>query len=223
MSADTLETMLLVMFAAVGFVIMVFVPSIIEIKKPKDKGPRRVLRSLNQNREVRKPPLIATPSPDSHRVARDLQQILSEAEVSSRRVGKNIVRILEGVEFAPNSEIIETIVVQGSMKAGAQCVFHGDIKTKGNAVIGDGVVIEGNLITLGDVYIGANVVVGGSVHSEGHVTLGEKTHIGVAVVAAGDVEIQEDTEVNKQILTGTAVRVLRHPRVDLPSTLDKID
>ena len=226
MTIDTLETMLMVMFVAVGFIIMVFLPSIIEIKKPKDKGPRRVLRSLHQKPEVRRPRQIGVPRPDSLRAgqnSKDLQQILSEAGVSCRRIGKNIVRILEGVEFVPNSEIMETIVVEGSMKAGTKCVFHGSVKAKGNAVIGDGVVIEGNLIALGNVRVGDDVVVGGSVHSEGRVTLGENVHVGVAVVAVEDVEIREDSEVNKQILTGTTVKILRHPRLELPATLDNID
>ena len=226
MTIGTFETMLLVMFVAVGFIVVVFLPSMIETKRPKDKGPRKVLRSLHRKTEVRRPSQIVVPRPDSRSAGqnlKDLQQVLCEAGVSCRRIGVNIVRILEGVEFAPNSEIMETIVVEGSMKAETRCVFHGSVKAKGNAVIGDGVVIEGNLIALGDVDLGDNVVVGGSVHSEGRAKLGRKTHIGVAVVAAGDVEIHEDSEISKQILAGTTVKVLRHPKVELPPNLDEIE
>jgi len=42
------------------------------------------------------------------------------------------------------------------------------------------------------------------------------------VVAEGDVERYENSEVKKNILTHGVIKVLKYPKLDLPSTLEDI-
>jgi len=222
---DSNALFVMIIISAFGFIVMVFLPSIIELKKPRDKGPRRIRKSSLQESVARTPKLVPVQragSCTSKLESGDLQEILMASGVKSRRVNKNTVRILEGVEFEPGVEITDNIVVNGALKAGARCVFHGSVKAAEKAVIGDCVVIRGNLISLGDIHLGDDVVVAGSVHSEGSAKLGEKVFVGLTLVAGGDVEVYESSEVSGSILTRGTIKVLRCPRVDLPQALDEI-
>lgn len=226
MLLDTFTVMLLVLILAFGFIVVVFLPSIIETKRPKDRGPRRIRRSSLRESVMQSPEVVSIPKgdqSDSNENSRNLQAMLKEAGVKYRMIGRNTVRILEGITFRAGSEVWDNLVIEGAFNAGARCVFHASIKSKGNAIIGDCVVIKGNMVSTGDVCIGDEVVVGGSVHSEGSVRLGEKVFVGLAVVAMGDVEAYRNSEVKRNILARGVIRMLEAPNVDLPSSLDKID
>mgnify|MGYP001599583866 CR=1 FL=1 len=123
--------------------------------------------------------------------------------------------------FPPNFEISDNIVVDGTLPVGEHCVFYGSAKAKGNVINnGNCVVLMGNVISKGNIDIKDETVVGGLVHSEGSVRLGEKVFIGLSVVADGDVELYENSEVKKNILTHGVIKVLKYPRLDLPSLED---
>lgn len=215
----------MVLVVALFFMVMIFFPSLVELKKPKDRGPRKIRKSSLQKSIVHSPRLVSVPRSDlsgvRHRVE-DLQKILADAGIRSRRIDERTVRILEGVEFEPALEILDDIVIEGAFKAGAKCVFHGSIKAKGNVVVGESVVIDGSLVSLGDTCIEDEVVIGGLVHSEGRARLGEKVFVGLDLVAGGDVEIYDKSEVSRNILTRGTIRVLEHPKVELPKAIDDI-
>jgi len=225
MFLDPLFLMLLLLITALGFIIFLFLPSLIEIVKPRDKGPRRMLRTPLQRIMRKGAKSVFVPKSDSvanSSTSKNFQSFLKETGVKTRRIGNDTLRILSDVEFPPNLEISDNIVIDGALTMGDRCVFHGSVKARGNVTIGNYVVIKGNLVSNGNVDIQDEAVIGGSVHSEGSVRLGEKVFIGLAVVADGDVELHENSEVKENILTHGIIKVLRHPKLDFPSTLEDI-
>lgn len=222
---DPISLMLLLLTAVSGFIAFLFLPSLIEILKPKDKGPRRMLRTPLK-KIMRHGPYLTSPlksdSNDKANALRDFEEFLKKSGVKTSRISKDTLRIFKELAVPPDFEIWKNIVVEGALTAGDRCVFHGSIKAKGNVSVGNSVVVMGNLIATGNVDINDEVVVGGLVHSEGSVKLGEKVFIGLSVVANGDVELFENTEVKKNILTHGVIKVLKYPKLDLPSDLEDI-
>jgi len=217
--------MILLLVACSGFVVLVFSPLIIELKKPKDKGPRKIPRMPLEKRLRRSGKMSASinsdeTEPTDH--SRNLENVLKEAGAKYNPIGKDIVRIFGDFVFPPRSEVPDNVVIEGALKIGDQCVFHRSVKAKGNVFVENRVVIKGSLVSTGDVTLLDEVVIGGSVHSEGSVTLGENVFVSLSVVAVGNVELYENSEVKNNILTRGAIKVLRPPRVDLPSSIDEI-
>ena len=225
MVLDAFLLIFLLLIAALGFVAFLFLPSIIEIMKPHDRGPRKILRTPLQKtmRSSFRSTLPSKSDPDDNAGAsKGLQDFLKETGVKFRRSGNNTVRIFNDVVFPPNFEILDNIVVDGTLTVGERCVFFGSAKAKGNVILGNCVVLMGNVISKGNIDIEDETVVGGLVHSEGSVRLGEKVFVGLSVVADGDVELYENSEVKKNILTHGVIKVLKYPRWDLPSALEDI-
>jgi len=224
MILDPSLLMTVLLIAVFGFIGLIFSPLIIELRKPKDKGPRKILRMPLEKR-LRTSKTPTNTSPDETEATGDsknLQEALNEAGVKSIRIGKDTVRIFGDFVFPPRSEVQDNVVIEGAVKIGDHCVFHQSVKAKGNAFVGNRVVIKGNLVSNGDVALLDEVVIGGSVHSDGSVTIGEKVFVSSSVVAIGDVKLYENSEVKNNILTRGAIRVLRPPKVDLPSSIDEI-
>ena len=224
MTLDPLLLTIILLTAAFGFVGLVFSPLIIELEKPKDKGPRKIPRlPLERRLRTRKTPTNISPDEtESTGHFTNLQEVLNKAGAKSTLIGKDTVRILGDFAFPPRSEVQENVVIEGTVKIGDSCVFHQSVKAKGNVSVGNRVVIKGNLVSNGDVTLLDEVVIGGSLHSDGSVTIGEKVFVSLSVVAIGDVELYENSEVKNNILTRGSIKVLRSPRVDLPSSIDEI-
>jgi len=215
----------LMLTLTLGFIAFLFLPSAIEISRPRFKEPRRILRMPLQ-KIMRYGSKSVFPSRrdsvDNANASEDLQGFLKKAGVKSRRIDDNTVRIFEDVVFPPSFEVSENIIVEGALTAGDKCVFHRSVKAKRNVLIGCGVVMKENLISEGDVDVRDDSVIAGLVHAEGSVRLGEKVFIGLSVVANRDVELYENSEVKKNILTFGVIKVLKNPRLDFPTTLEDI-
>jgi len=218
--------LLILLVAALIFVVLAFSPLIIELKNPRDRGPRRIFRMSFERRirgSVKKPITIRFESNGNSDSGNSLEDILNRAGAKTAKIGKDTTRIFGDVVFSPRFEVSDNIVVEGALTVEDSCVFHRSIKAKGNLHIGSNVVVKGNVVSEGDVTILDDVVIGGSVHSEGSVRIGENVFIALSVVALGDVELHENSEVKKNILTRGVIKMQRHPRVDLPPGLDEID
>ncbi len=226
MLLDPFLLLLLLLVAALVFIVLVFSPLAIELKKPRDKGPRRIFRTPLERRirgSHRKPITIGLDWTGNSGTEKNLEDLLNKAGARTAKIGKDAIRIFGDVVFSPRFEVSDNIVVEGALTVGDSCVFHRSIKAKGNLHIGSSVVIKGNVVSDGNVTILDEAVIGGSVHSEGSVRIGENVFVALSVVALGDVELHENSEVKKNILTRGVIKMLRHPRVDLPPGLDEID
>jgi len=191
---DALVLLLVLLFLLVGFVFVLFVPSLWEIRKPRDKGPRRV---------------------------RDAT--LKRLGVKVRRLNGDFVRLLGDVCLPDCYEFDENVVVEGCLTVGDRCHFGRSLKVLGDVTVGCGVVVDENLMVEGDLNILDEVVVGGSVDARGDVRLGEKVFVGGSVVSGGDVELFENCEVVGGVFPGRGVvRVLRVPKLEFPSAVEDV-
>jgi NDP-sugar pyrophosphorylase family protein len=225
MILDPLLLIILLLIAALGFAASVFSPFLIELKRPRDKGPRRILKTPLERRirSIGKMPAIAVSGEVEYSgCGDDLQEVLDRADLKAVRIGKDTLRILGDISFPPHLKVSDNIVVEGSLKVGDDCVFHRSLKARGSVLIGNRVVIKGNLLSEENVTVLDDVVIGGSVHSEGSVTMGEKVYVSLSVVAIGDVTLFENSEIKNNILTRGAIKVLKYPKLDLPSSIDEI-
>lgn len=189
---DALVLLLILLFVLAGFVFVLFVPSLWEIRSPRDKGPRRV---------------------------RDAT--LERLGVKVRRLSGDFVRLLGDLQLPDDFEMEENVVVEGCLTVGDRCHFRRSLKVLGDVTIGCGVVIDENLVVEGNANIQDEAVIGGSVDARGDVRLGDRVFVGGSVVSGGDVELFENCEVVGGVLAGRgAVRVfLKVPRLEFPSEI----
>lgn len=170
---------MLLVLALCGFALLFFLPVFLELKRPRDKGPRRVAESTMEfNRK----------------------KVL--------KLGVDTIRIKGDVEFPPDIEAKENIVVEGSLVIGDRCHFNGSVKALGDAEIGSKVVIEGSLISGGVVKLGKNTRIKGSVDARGSVHLDEDSFVGLSLTSGGDVEMYKGARVFKNIFSQGHVHVL---------------
>jgi len=189
---DALFLLLVLLFVLVGFVFVLFVPSLWEIKKPRDKGPRRV---------------------------KDVT--LEKLGVKVRRLSGDFVRLLSDLSLPDGFEFEENVVAEGCLYVGDRCHFGKSLKVLGDVAVGFGVVIDENLVVEGNVNVLDEVVIGGSVDARGDVRLGEKVFVGGSVVSGGYVELFENCEVVAGVFPSRgAVRVLKVPKIEFPSAIE---
>jgi len=169
---------ILLVFALCGFALLFFLPAVVELKRPRDKGPRRVAESTMEfNRK----------------------KVLD--------LGVDTIRIMGDVEFPSDVEAKENIVVEGSLVIGDRCHFYGSVKTSGDAEIRSKVVIERNLIAGGDVKLGKDTKIKGAVDARGSVHLGRNALVGLSLTSGGDVEMHKGAKVFKNIFSQGSIRV----------------
>jgi len=179
-----LPLLLLVLF---GVIAVLFLPSLLEIKKPRDKGPRKLEET-------------------------DLQQIVESSQVPDDaevcRLNEPLIRLTGDKEIPAGSEIKENVVVEGSLTIGDRCKFLRSAKASGNMMVGTDVFIGENLVAGGMVNLERGTVVNGSIDARGSVKLGENVSVGCSVVAGGDVELQENSKVRRSIFANGCIRVV---------------
>jgi len=191
---DTLVLLLVLLSVFVGFIFVLFVPSLWEIRKPKDKGPRRVEDTT-----------------------------LERLGVRVRRLSGDFVRLLGDLSLPNGFEFEENVVVEGCLTIGNRCHFGKSVKVLGDVAVGCEVVIGENLVVEGNISVLDDVVIGGSVDAGGDVRLGEKVFVGGSVVSGGGIELFENCEVAGGVFPGRgAVRVLRVPRFEFPSAIEDV-
>lgn len=169
---------ILLVLALCGFTLLFFLPAVLELKRPRDKGPRRVAESTMEfNRK----------------------KVL--------KLGVDTIRIMGHVEFPSDVEAKENIVVEGSLVIEDRCHFYGSVKASGDVEIRSKVVIEGSLIAGGGVKLGKDSKIKGSVDARGSVHLGENSFVGLSLTSGGDVEMHRGARVFKNIFSQGHVRV----------------
>jgi len=169
---------ILLVLALCAFALFFFLPAVLELKRPRDKGPRKVAENtMGFNRK----------------------KVL--------KLGVDTIRIMGDVEFPSDVEAKENIVVEGSLVIGDQCHFYGNVKASGDVEIRSKVVIEGSLIAGGAVKLGKDSKIKGSVDAKGPVHLEENSFIGLSLTSGGDVEMHTGAKVFNNILSQGHIRV----------------
>lgn len=223
MHVDPLNLWFVLAATASGFAVFTLLPSMLEVLRPKDWGPRRILRRPLHER-IKRSSVSKSESSQTCDVgvSEDLETSLKDSGVKWLRIGRDTVRVLGNIAFKAGLEIFENIIANGTLDVGDTCVFHGSIKSYGNLSVGSSAIVEGNVLSERDINIRNDAVIVGSVHAKGSTRIGEKVYIGLAVVAEGNVELFENSEV-KNVLTRGLTKVQPSPQIDLPSSMYRID
>lgn len=203
---------LLWILALSGFVVLIFLPALLELRNPKDNGPRKipetgVERVIEGEREGTSH--LEMQSVVEEYVPQDLRRTL--IDLDGRRISKpsmDVIRISGDVELPSDIEMREKLVVDGSLTVGDRCNFHRSIEVLNDVKIGSGVVIEENLIVGGIADIGSDTVIKGSVDAKGAVCLGQNVCVWLSLSSGGDVELCENVRVAGNILSSGCIHVL---------------
>jgi predicted acyltransferase (DUF342 family) len=193
----------LLIFAFCVFIAVFFLPALLELKKPKDAGPRKI-PEIATERIPRRTPESAEASKLSQVVKEYVPESLIHAlnnlegkEILKTRV--DTIRLVGEIKLPSDIEMRENLVVDGSLKIGNGCHFRRSVKVSKDVQIGNDVVIQENLIAGGSVKLGNGSVVNGLVDSGGSVLLGRNVAIGLSLTSGGDVELYENVRVGKGI------------------------
>ncbi|MFQ6087007.1 MAG: hypothetical protein ACE5OV_03195 [Candidatus Bathyarchaeia archaeon] len=208
--------LLLLILTLLGLILLLLAPTIFEIRKPENKGPRKITEST-----TRKPDEHGSQQAQSSRqsltlsrqnLPKNLRDVLIELEGKEvSAIGVDAVRIIGDVKLPSNIEVQKSIVVEGFFTIGERCLFGGSVKASKDITVGNEVIVKGDLVTDGNAYIGADVMIEGSVHAQGSVKLGKDTFVGGSVVAGGDVELHQNARVAKNILSNGEILVRTSP------------
>lgn len=203
---------MLLILALLGLILLLLAPTIVEIKKPKDKGPRRIAEGTTRNPSEHSSQQAKSLSQSSTFSKQDipekLQHVLIELEgkeISS--IGATAVRIVGDVKFTSDIEVQKSIVVDGSLTIGDRCLFGGSVKASKDISIGKKVIVRGDVVTDENAYIGADAVIKGSVHAQGSVRLGKNIIVDGSVVANGNVVLHRNVRVVGNILSNGEILV----------------
>lgn len=183
-------------------------PTITEIKKPRDKGPRKIVESRIRKQDEHSSRQAKSSTLPRQNLPKNLQHILIELEGREiSLIGVDMVRIMGDVKFPSDIEIQRNIVVEGSLIVGERCLFGGSIKASKSITVGNEVIVKGDLVTDENAYVGADVMIRGSVHSQGSARLGKNTFVYGSVVAGGNVELHQNARVARNILSSGEISV----------------
>jgi len=197
--------LILLILALCGFAVFLFLPSILELKRPRNHGPRRILESDGERgvQKVDLAELLELPLIIREHVPESLQQTMMSLNGKKiSKIGADTVKIVGDVEIPSEIEILENIVVEGRLTIGDKCRFYGNVQASKDVKIGCNVVLEKNLVSGKDVSIDRNTVINGSLNAKGSVYLGPNALIGLSLFSGGDVELSQGAKVAKNIVSG---------------------
>lgn len=202
---ETLWLLILLILAVGGFTIFLFLPAILELKRPRNHGPRRILKSsVKRTDETTMGSLgLKLPFFVKEYIPEGLQRTLvnlNEKKIS--KIGTDTIKIFGDVEFPSEIEMLENIVVEGRLTIGDDCRFHGSVQASEDMTIGCDVIVEKDLVSGKDIIIDRNTVINGSVNAKGSVHLGPNVSVRLSLFSGGNVELSEGAKVVKNIISG---------------------
>ena len=196
--------LLIMLIAALcGFTIFLFLPAILELKRPKNHGPRRILEKNGKRKtQIRVDPVepFELPVFAKEYIPESLQRtLMSLNDKKISKMSTDTVKIVGDVEFPSEIEILENIMVEGRLTIGDECHFHGNIQASEDVKIGCNVIVERDLVSRKDVIINRNTVVKGSLNAKGSVHLGPNALVRMSLFSGGDVKLDQGARVAKNI------------------------
>lgn len=197
--------LILLILALCGFTVFLFLPSILELKRPRNHGPRSILKSSNEEGtqiKVDSAKLLGLPLLIKEYIPESLQRTLVSLDGKKiSKIGADIVEIVGDMEFSSEIEILENIVVEGRLIIGDNSRFCGSVQASEDVKIGCNVIVEKDLVSGKDVVVDRNTVINGSLNAKGSVHLGPNVLVGVSLFSGGNVELGQGARVAKKIIS----------------------
>jgi len=197
--------LILLILALCGFTIFLFLPAILELKRPRNHGPQRILKNdgergtqikLDSAEPLELPIFAREYIPESLH-----QTMVSLSGKRISKIGTDTIKIIGGAKFPSEIEILENIVVEGCLTIGDECHFHGSVQASEDVKIGCNVIVEKDLLAGKDVIVGKNTVINRSINAKGSVYLGQNAFVGLSLTSGGNVELCEGARVVKNIFS----------------------
>jgi hypothetical protein len=196
--------LILLILALCGFTVFLFLPAILELKRPRDHGPRRILKSIVKGIDettidslgLRLPFFVKEQIPESLQRA-----LVSPNGKKISKVGTDTFEIVGDMEFPSGIEILENILVEGCLTIGDDCRFHGSVQASEDVKVGCNVIVEKDLVSGKDVSLDRDSVINGSLNAKGSVYLGPNALVGLSLFSGGNVELSEGAKVAKNIIS----------------------
>jgi cytoskeletal protein CcmA (bactofilin family) len=165
------------------------VPLLLEVRRSKDAGPRKVPPStLKPPRRRRRAPIEDLPPGDP------------TADPGLTRVGMDL-GILEGTVMEGN------VVTEGRLGLAPNSTLQGSGKARKGVHVGRGAKVTGNLITAADVKLGPDSYVQGLVYAAGNVVL-EPGAVVKGIYAEGRVDVHPGAEILEDVIAAEGVHLV---------------
>ncbi|MFQ5918831.1 MAG: polymer-forming cytoskeletal protein [Thermoplasmata archaeon] len=165
------------------------VPLLLEVRRGKDTGPRKVPPST-----LKPPRRRRSTSRRGHRLEDP------KAVPGLTRVGMDL-GILEGTEMEGN------VVTEGRLGLAANSTLQGSAKARKGIHLGEGAKVFGNLITAGEVRLGRLSYVQGLVYATGNVVLMPGAVV-KGIYSEGRVDVHPGAEVVEDVIAGEGVHLV---------------
>jgi len=161
------------------FVLILFLPTIIEHFRPEDVG-RKIPEATVKRFEE---PSAGVPAGGEAEGAQVKMFVPSHTE----KGGSKVLRIKGDFVIEPDSEIFEDVIAEGELTIGDRSRCHGNIKALKGITVGSRVLITGNVISGGCTRVGDNSAIQGIMDSVGDIYLGKNAFVGLSLVTSGTV------------------------------------
>jgi len=113
-------------------------------------------------------------------------------------VGDDVTAAVGDAAIPSGTTMVQTIVVRGRLKVGADCRIFGNVKVLRDIVIGANTTIDGNVISGGKVVIGSDSIIRGSVESGGIVEIAESASIEGRLYSKSSVTLDQVAKVSQK-------------------------
>ena len=113
-------------------------------------------------------------------------------------VGDDVTATVGDTAIPSGTTMVQTIVVRGRLKVGADCRIFGNVKVLRDIVIGANTTIDGNVISGGKVVIGSDSIIRGSVESGGIVEIAESAAIEGRLYSKSSVTLDQVAKVSRK-------------------------
>ena len=205
----------LLIMALCGFTVFLFLPSILELKHPRDHGPRQILGDQIKGIDETIPssPRLEIPVFLKGYIPENLQQTIMNLDGTKiSKIDADTTKIVGDMEFPSGIEIAENIVVEGHLTIGDESHFHGSVQASETVNVGCNVIVEKDLLSGKDITVDRNTVINGALNAKGSVHLGRNALVGLSLSSGRNVELGQGARVAKKIISGGFIVSHENPK-----------
>lgn len=184
---------LLLLLAA--FVLIPFVPSMVEYRRRRDKGPR----AFPETTIVQE-----TPDFEARGESPPSAEGLSFVDKSQIKPVGDLIHILGNVTIPENTNVDGPLIIEGSLNVGRNSKINGSVKVSKNLTIEENGIIMGHCVCGGDVIVGPSARIEGMLDTEGDIVLHENAFLGGAS-ADKSIRIEPGAKVGKKLSAGELI------------------
>ena len=187
-------TLLFIVLAA--FLIIPFVPALIEYRRRKDKGPR----TFSETTVIDEVANIEDSAKEGA-MPRDDLAFLDKSQI--KPVG-DLLHIVGDVTIPEKTDVNGPLIIEGNLVLSRSSKINGSIKVLKDVTLKDKSIIMGHVVAKGNVSVGPSARIEGIVDTEGDIILHENAFVGGAS-ADKSIRIASGATVGKKLSAGELI------------------